>query len=144
MVESNAKLVIDALNSNSTDASSLGLILEDCSLFASELLLCSSANRTEAGSMSGCEGRSCLFPFLICNVIYFDAYKLSQTAYKLDLFLKASWLNEMSLCVESPDSKDDVPFPNTHFTSRPGIKSFLLSSAPLTRRLPHFGVHVAL
>lgn len=38
VVESGAQLVIDALKSNSPDASSLGLILEYCSLFALEPL----------------------------------------------------------------------------------------------------------
>lgn len=38
VVESDAQLVIDALKSDSPDASSLRLILEDCSLFATEIL----------------------------------------------------------------------------------------------------------
>ncbi|XP_073120318.1 uncharacterized protein [Henckelia pumila] len=84
IVESNALVVINALIHSSGDASSLGLILEDCRVLALDLQSCvfSFARRSTnhaahalakaAGSMSGCEGRITPSSLLISDVISVD------------------------------------------------------------------------
>ncbi|XP_073154078.1 uncharacterized protein [Henckelia pumila] len=81
IVESDALIVVDALRTWFSDVSSLGLILEDCSLLASELHSCSfsfvrrSANQSahslarSTGSLSDFDRRVLSQPFVFPSVI---------------------------------------------------------------------------
>ncbi|XP_073130840.1 uncharacterized protein [Henckelia pumila] len=84
-IESDAKIVIDALNSSVSDHSSLGLLIEDCKLLVEEFQSClfyfvrRSANQVAhalaraVGSLSDFVGRVTPSPFFISDVLLVDS-----------------------------------------------------------------------